>query len=191
MSSFEYVMVIVSIIMGLGITSLLRGMVHTLRAETGWKPSILHSLWVANMLVLHVGLWSVRWSGETQEEWSFMLLMAFLFLPILYYAMAELLFPRTDQSIDLSDYFLANRKIFFGSQVLNMIASTVGPFIFYGGENPVGDLSGPEIFRFVMPVVLAGVHVSMVFTENKRIHSLWAAANLVLFTMVFAVLRVG
>ncbi len=69
MSSFEYVMVIVSIIMGLGITTLLRGAVNAIRADTDSTPGLLHSLWVVALLFQHVALWSLRWSGERREEW--------------------------------------------------------------------------------------------------------------------------
>ena len=71
-------MVIVSIIMGLGITTLLRGAVNAIRADTDSTPGLLHSLWVVALLFQHVALWSLRWSGGRREEWPAWVLLFFL-----------------------------------------------------------------------------------------------------------------
>jgi len=184
LSSFEYVMVIVSIIMGLGITALLRGTIDTLRADSGWKPGLLHSLWVANILVLHVGIWSLRWSGERRTDWSFGVLLLFLVLPILLYALAELLFPRETYGVQLSEYFLSNRKTFFGLSVIVWLASGVGPFVFYGGVDPTGS-------PVVVYLTLAALSGGLAFSSSRRLHVAYASLLLLSMLVSFGALQVG
>ncbi len=51
-------MVLVSIIMGLGIATLLRGVVGSLRPDTTTAPGLVHAIWVLWVFVMHVGVWS-------------------------------------------------------------------------------------------------------------------------------------
>ena len=191
MSSFEYIMVIVSIIMGLGIATLLRGSINMLRAESGWKPAHLHSIWLVNLLLSHVGLWSLRWSGEQRDVWSFAVLLAFLFMPVVYYAQAELLFPRAESKVDLSEYFMSNRRLFFTLSALNGIAAVVGPYIFYGGVSPITVAGQPELVGILAGGVFAGANVVFAFVKNLRLHLVWAWFSLLLVVGFFLQLSVG
>ena len=57
MDPFEFIMVLVSIIMGLGIATLLRGVVRSLRPDTTTTPGLVHAIWVVWVFVMHVGTW--------------------------------------------------------------------------------------------------------------------------------------
>ena len=172
-------MVIVSIIMGLGITTLLRGAVNAIRADTDLTPGLLHGLWVVAVLFQHVALWSLRWSGERREEWPGGVLLFFLLIPIIYYAQAELLFPRVGRQVNLTEYFLENRRSFFGLASLGFIAAAVGPFVFYEGVDPVSGGAAQGLAY----VLLASVSLILAFSRNERFHL--AAASGWLLAMVF------
>jgi len=49
---FEFIMVLVSIIMGLGIATLLRGVVRSLRPDTTTTPGLVHAIWIVWVFVM-------------------------------------------------------------------------------------------------------------------------------------------
>jgi len=179
-------MVIVSIIMGLGITALLRGLVDAFRADRTWTPGLLHSLWVANLLVLHIGVWSLRWSGARRTDWPFGVLLAYLLLPILLYALAELLFPKSAEG-RLSDYFLANRRVFFTVLGMAWLVAFVGPFVFVG--NPFG--GGRLWAGAISPLLMAAASPVFAVSSNRRLHVVWAIATMFIQLQNLGLIRVG
>jgi hypothetical protein len=181
MSSFEYVMVLVSIILGLGITTLLSGAVRVLQAGSGMKMGLLHSLWVMQLLVAQVNLWASRWTGEGRGVWSGTVLFLFLLMPIIYYALADLLFPEAGDTVELTDYFLDNRRAFFGLLVLASIGGAIGPSIFYQTDRTPA-------------VVLLGLipgHVFFAFSRNRRLHVAWAGFVLFVYAVGLAGMSIG
>ena len=52
MDPFEFIMVLVSIIMGLGIATLLRGVVRSLRPDTTTTPGLVHAIWIVWVFVM-------------------------------------------------------------------------------------------------------------------------------------------
>ena len=122
MDPFEFIMVLVSIIMGLGIATLLRGVVRSLRPDTATAPDFVHAIWVVWVFVMHVGVWSGRWLIADRQVWTFWDLLSFLLVPILLFALAELAYPVEDSKADLRDYYYEIRRRFFPVAALLMIA---------------------------------------------------------------------
>lgn len=182
-------MVIVSIIMGLSVTIVLRGAVNALRTDSPTTPGYVHGLWVVTVLLQNIGLWSLRWSGEQREVWPFYILVAFLFLPILFYAQAELLFPRADRKVNLTDYLIENRRPFFALVILGVLAAGVGPFFFYEGVDPVS--GGDQRAVLISYVVIAILNVPPLISKNVRLHAIWAALSLAGVLWVFSSSSVG
>ena len=148
MDPFEFIMVLVSIIMGLGIATLLRGVVRSLRPDTTTAPGLVHAIWVVWVFVMHVGTWSGRWAIADRPVWTFWDLLSFLLVPILLFALAELAFPLGDAHTNLTDYFHEIRGRFFP------VAATLMMAIFWSNIS----LFGNPLAHFVNPVVaIAGV----------------------------------
>lgn len=166
MSPFEYVMVVVSIIIGLAITTLLTGAVSALRVDTQVRPGWLHGLWVLQILVMTIALWAIRWSGVARTDWSISVVLAYLFMPIAYYVIASLLFPPEGAEVSLDDYFLENRRAFFGILILTNLAGYLGPFLFYDGTRPVA-AEWPTTLGFIP------VHAFLAWTSDRRAHLAW------------------
>ena len=166
MTPFEYVMVVVSIIIGLAITTLLNGAVTALRADTKVRLGLLHGLWVMQILMLTVWLWALRWSGVARAEWSVGVVMAYLFIPIAYYAASALLFPPERAEVSLDEYFLENRRVFFGILILTDLAGYFGPYLFYGGVRPTG-AEWPVTLGFIP------IHAALAWTSNRSAHLAW------------------
>jgi len=160
-------MLIVSVIMGFGVVALVKGSAGALRSGTSTKPGLLHTLWVAILLVQQVGLWSARWAGEPRADWPFPVLLAFLALPIVYLAQAILLFPETQSEVELSEQFLETRRPFFALAVLGYLMAWLGPRIFYGGVALTGE------GRLALGIYV-GVSLLLALSKNERLHVAWA-----------------
>lgn len=115
MTAFEYVTVLISIILGLGITQILTGiadLIHKSERVTVYWP---HIIWVLFVLLLHIQEWWLLYELKIYQPWrlpTFLFIMAY---PVNLFVLARLLFPFAlkGKFIDLkSFYFNGYRKIF-------------------------------------------------------------------------------
>lgn len=115
MSSFEYVTVLISIILGLGITHILTGiadLIHKSERVTLYWP---HIIWVLFVLLLHIQEWWLLYELKNYQPWrlpTFLFIMAY---PVNLFLLARLLFPFAlkGKLIDLKLFYYQNyRKIF-------------------------------------------------------------------------------
>lgn len=112
MNPFEFVMVLVSIIVALGVAELLVGIARILRGEL--KLYWIHAIWVFTLLVMQLQYcWSL-FDLEAKNEWVFLDLVRLLTPPITLFLASSLLFPSRAERADLEEYYFAKRKPIFG-----------------------------------------------------------------------------
>jgi hypothetical protein len=90
MDAFSYLSVLISIILGLGITQLLTALGRLLnsRARVRWYwPAVV---WAGILLVVHIQSWWAMFGLRTHENWTFLAFLVVLLLPILLYLAAAL-----------------------------------------------------------------------------------------------------
>ncbi|HVT33585.1 MAG TPA: hypothetical protein VHE32_13120 [Rhodanobacteraceae bacterium] len=138
MSEFEYITVLLSIIIGLGVTQLLSGVARLIRDGRalggGWWIFII----VATLLLADLQVWWVSFGWRQIEEWTFFGYVAFLILPILLYLLSYLVLP-SDLHLDgdaLARAFIAKRKPFFLLMMLIAPASFFQQWMLAGGIRP-------------------------------------------------------
>ena len=173
MNPFEFVMVLVSIIIALGVAELLVGIARILRGEL--KLYWVHSIWVFTLLVMQLQYcWSL-FDLEAKSEWVFLDLVRLLMSPVILFLASSLLFPSRTERMDLEEYYFAKRRPIFG--LLFAVMS------YYG----ILSLS----VSFLSAAQFSGVAImAMLFaTDSRRIHGglslVYAAANL-LFVASFS-----
>ena len=178
MDPFEFIMVLVSIIMGLGIATLLRGVVRSLRPDTPTAPGLVHAIWVAWVFVMHVGVWSGRWAIADRTVWTFWDMMSFLLVPLLLFALAELAFPLADAQTNLTNYFHEIRGRFFPVAATLMIAIAWSNISLFG--NPLD--------HFVNSVVAVAGVVFLVLARvlDRRAHFVGAVLILLATLIVYS-----
>lgn len=131
MTTAEYLSVLVSIVIGLGISHLLSGvgnlLVDRLRVRFWW-------VWGAGVLLVflaHVQFWWSTFTVGNAVSANFFAFLFFLLTPIALYLAAVVLLPdfEGEGEIDLRAHFLANHRWFYGFAalipVLNAIRSVV------------------------------------------------------------------
>jgi len=115
-SHFEFIMVMVSIIQGLGITLALRGISRLIRSPHR-EPVVL--LWALFLVFLYLQTWWAFWDLAAIGVWN---IVQFLFVTLYVctmYAMTELLLPiAAPPETDWLAHFNSVRKWFFGMVVV-------------------------------------------------------------------------
>lgn len=124
-SAFEYITVLISIILGLGITQILTGIADLIHQSKRVKIYWPHALWVIVVLILHVQDWWATFDLRSLGPWSLPLFLFIMVYPVVLFVLARLLFPFGLQEgvIDLKEFYLENyRKIFAFGSVLPLLS---------------------------------------------------------------------
>jgi hypothetical protein len=95
-SKFEFVLIIVSLVLGLSITTLLQGMADLYRARRRVRLDCLTWFWVMALLATQAHLFFGSWGLRNMDEWKPLMLFSFMLGPILLFSSSILLLPRVD-----------------------------------------------------------------------------------------------
>lgn len=135
MSPFEYVMVLVSIVIGLGLTHILSGIGGAIHRLRGFGPEIrldaVYLLWVAFVFLYLVSFWWWEFKLDRVEiDWTLGVYLFIIFYAVLLYLLAVVLVPRDmDGVADSWEYFLASRRWFFGLLALIFLVDIPDTFL--------------------------------------------------------------
>ncbi|MFZ5970624.1 MAG: hypothetical protein ACOYXA_03435 [Bacteroidota bacterium] len=132
MSPFEYVSVLISIVLGLGITQIVTGVADLIQHNSRTKIFWPHLLWAFLVFFLHLQEWWLLFDLRHDTVWRLPVFLFTLLYPINLFILARLLFP-SDWSlvaIDLRAYYFANyRKFFFLICLLSVLSIIDNTFI--------------------------------------------------------------
>lgn len=105
MSLFEFLMVLLSIIVGLGIAEVLTGIARMIRSRQSISGYWVHSVAVAVVFFALLQQWWEIWGLRVVDEWTFVSLVLMLAGPVGLFLLAHLLFPRPMEGANLRDYY--------------------------------------------------------------------------------------
>jgi hypothetical protein len=113
---FEYLSVLVSIVIALGMSEVVSTWGRLLRQRNEVKFSLIHAGWSSFMLVFMAQLWWGLWNYRLVADWTFLslLLLLSLSLSIVLAALAITPSDCVAPGLDLHAFFFANRRLFFG-----------------------------------------------------------------------------
>jgi hypothetical protein len=124
-SPFEYIIVLISIILGMGITQILSGVAGMILRWEQLKPYWPHMIWVVLLFVFHIQEWWVTYELRTYEYWRLPVFLFVILYPVNLYILARILFPLrwSGQIIDMREFYLQNcRKIFIFILSLSLLS---------------------------------------------------------------------
>jgi hypothetical protein len=123
MSSFEYVTVLISIVLGLGIAQILSGVAKLIQKRKRIKFYWPHLIWIMFVLFLHVQEWWIMYELKNFIPWRLPVFLFIMLYPVNLFIMAKVIFPdRWARDIDLRDFYFKNFETFFA---LLMVAATL------------------------------------------------------------------
>lgn len=114
-SPFEYVSILVSIILGLGITQILSSFSDLLYNHKKVKFYLPHSIWVIFVLFLHIQDWFVTYQLKDKMIWELPELVFILLYPIMLFMAAKMLIPTNndEEKFDMKVFFLSQFSMIF------------------------------------------------------------------------------
>ena len=172
MGLFEFIMVIMSIIIGLGIAELLSGLARTLQHRAS-----VHIYWVHLLLTSVVFLALIQqfweaWSLRDVSGWTIGGLLHFLGAPICLYLCAKLLFPDETGAVDFEKHYYGDmRPVWLLLGLANILATTFRPIAF---EESLVSVDNATSLIFLIAVPLLWL------SQNRIAHALAVSVALVL-----------
>ena len=114
-SAFEYVTILVSIILGLGITFILSSFSDLLFHHSQVKFYWPHTVWIFFLLFLFVQDWFVTYQLKDRQEWTLPSVLFVLIYPSVLFMCARMLMPDEDLSKekDLKQFYEKEFPIIF------------------------------------------------------------------------------
>lgn len=136
LDQFEYLSVLISIILGLGITQLLTGFGRWLEQRATFKAYSPAIGWAAFLLVVHVQTWWSMFGLRHWAAWNFLQFSIVLLQPSILFLMAILVFPGPGAPADdLRANYFTQRRWFFGLLMSLLVVSVLKDLI-RSGELP-------------------------------------------------------
>lgn len=130
MTTFEYVSVLLAIVISLAFTHLVMGMVRLIQSK-GVKLSFVYLGWIGILLFLCVDYWFSIWHARNADIWT-LAFVAFLLLMItVLYATCGFAVPEAAVSdgVNLDDFHRNNRRKYLGALFVYTALGFVGNFI--------------------------------------------------------------
>ena len=138
MSEFEYISVLLSIIIGLAVTQLLSGIARLVRDGRSLAPALWIMAIVATLLLGSLQVWWTSFQWRHFEAWTFFSYAAFMLLPSMLYLLCYLVLP-ADLHLDgktLVQEFIARRKPFYALLGMIPLASYFQQWLLVGAVSP-------------------------------------------------------
>ncbi len=180
MSLFEYVTVIISMILALAVGQLLLGAAGLAKNRTRVRGYLPHAVWMLFLFLLVILLWWTQWDLR-ELTWTFASFVYVLLPPVVLFFAVAILLPDDPggREHDLEEHFFAVRSIFLSIMfVYGVITWFDGPIL--QGQAVFGPVGG------VVLVYLAGVSWGLM-TENRRAHLVIPLVFLMLWSVLMVI----
>ena len=171
MSIFEFIMVMVSLILALALAQALRGATELV---TSTKRYWVHAVWLFSIILLILFTWWSYWDWNVVSEWRLTTYLGALIFPMILFTTVYLLVPATRTvDTDWQAHFFSIR-VWFLSLMMIMIACAIAYNILIF-ETPF--FHPYRIFH----VGLLLIYLTGLLSQSPKIHGVLSIANLVIF----------
>ena len=163
-AAYQHVLVVMSIVLGLAVTQLLKGVAQLYRTRKRVRTYWLHWAWTLLLVVFSLLLWWTYWSYRTITDWTFARFVLYLSPAVIFYLLSAIAFPDPDEDVtDLREFYFANRVGFFGAFAAYGVMAGITAMVVRG--MPLADSS--NLFRAGMVVLL----VVAMRSGSARVHA--------------------
>jgi hypothetical protein len=176
MTPFEYVIVLISVILGLGITTILTGVAELIKNVKPVRLYAPYIIWIAIIFVLHFQDWWLSYQLMSVKEWSLQFFLLIVLYPINLYILAHLLFPSSSsREFDSKTFFLEHYPRIFGGSIILVVLSVIQN-IFISELNIVTQVPHGLVLAVLTVILLTR-------NRNSNVHA--GVAIFLLIVMIF------
>lgn len=177
MSQFEYVAVLVSIIAGLALTQILRGVGRMVTDKTGPSPYWVHLIWTIYLFLYIVAFW--WWEFRLGSvEWSLSVYLVIITYATLLFFASLVIQPGSLHGVDsYKDYYYLRRRWIFSL----IIALTIWDFLdtYVKGTGYFASLG--VVYPTILAMLIIGSLIAMI-TANERYHNIFSVSWLLIWS---------
>ena len=162
MDAFSYLSVLLSIIIGLGLTQLLTAVGRIVRHRDRVRFDWLPLLWAAVLLVVFVQVWWSMFGLRGHTDWTFLEFLIVLTQTATLYLMAAVALPEQpeDSGVDLAQHYDRQHRWFFGLFLATLIVSVAKDRIING--------AWPDGLNLGFHLFLAALCVAAILVRGRR-----------------------
>lgn len=173
---FDYLAILISVILGLALTHLLFGVSRLIQLRHGVRIYWVQLLWTFNVILYVLALWWGMFWWKHLQVWTIQEFFFLTFYTIVVFLLASILFPHEcHEGLDCEAHFFRNKNWFFGAQItasLFDIPETL--FKSYDGLRGVPH----EYYVFITALIL--IDVIGLVSSNRTTHRMLPIAWLAL-----------
>ncbi len=171
---YLHVRVLLGIVVGFGLTHLLRNFARIIDQPVRRKVYWVHLVWAVSMFVYLLHFWWWEFLLSQQSHWSFGIYLFVTLYALLLYLLCAVIFPDAlDSETDYETYFFSRRAWFFGLLGLVYIVDIGDTWL--KGPAYLARLEPEYFVRNATYVVLCVVAIA---TSNRRFHASFAVLGL-------------
>jgi hypothetical protein len=180
--SFNYLAVLLSIVLGLAIMQVLQGFRGLILTRARVKLYLPTLTWAGLALLIAIQGWWASFSMRTHGKWTFAALLVIMMQAISVYMVAALVLPDVagDAIVDLREHYFAHRPWFFGAIVSVTLFSLAKDLVLYGRL--------PRPIDTGFQVIFGLAAVAAAFLRNEWFHQLLGPVLACLFLVYIALL---
>jgi len=160
---FEFLMVLVSVVIGLGLAEILSGAADLLRARETVRFHWFHVLFQLGVFFALMQQWWEFWDMEELGEISYFAVLVVLAPPVFLFLIADLLYPRDPEGVDLEAYYYQQAPLLWTLVIAGTVLGTfLQPLVFGEPIFHPANLSG---------IPMIGICLVLTFSKNRRVHA--------------------
>lgn len=161
---YQHIVVVMSIVLGLSLTQLLKGIAQLYRARRRVQPYWIHSAWIGLLIVFSLFVWWTYWNYRGIAEWNFFRFVIYLSPMIVFYFLTAIVIPDPSDTVsNLKEYYFSSRVGFFGTFALYGVLAGLTAVIVRG----LAWLDASNVFRLAMVLLL----LIALRSGSERVHA--------------------
>ncbi|HEX7914310.1 hypothetical protein [Rudaea sp.] len=183
MDAFNYLSVLISIILGLAITQILKGVRGVVLSRARVIPYWPTFVFAGFLFIVAMQGWWALFELRQVRTWTFPMFALVVTQTTSLYLLAALVLPDFfgEQIIDLRKHYFAHRRIFFSLIVVTLLISLAKPFFFEGHlPNDLADVAFH--LGWIALAIVAAV------TKREWFHKAMSVASALTFLVYIALL---
>ncbi len=182
MDAFSYLSVLISIVLGFGLTSLLTGFASMVRARGRLVMYWPLAAQMGLLFLVHVQVWWALFSLRKIAHWSFPGFLVVLMQPVLLYLATAILTPDIPdgESLDLRQAYFREARWYFAALFLGILDSLAKSVVLTGRLQNRTDLVGHAAF---ICLCIAGF-----MSRSDLVHKTVAPLSLLVYAAYIALL---